>query len=78
MALNSELVAAVWSARFAEKLLETGRQLIAAGPPTAYEYRIARDEDGRIIVAFGPNDHLGGTTGQPSGATSGWFADWRP
>jgi phosphatidylserine/phosphatidylglycerophosphate/cardiolipin synthase-like enzyme len=66
MALNSELVAAVWSARFAEKLLETGRQLIAAGPPTAYEYRIARDdegrpsrdEEGRIIVAFGPNDHL--------------------
>jgi putative cardiolipin synthase len=66
MALNSELVAAVWSARFAERLLDAGRQLIAAGPPTIYEYRIARDgnsrprrdEDGRVIVAFGPNDHI--------------------
>jgi len=66
MALNSELVAAVWSARFAERLLETGRRLIAEGPPTIHEYRIARDangrprrdEDGRAVVAFGPDDHL--------------------
>lgn len=66
MALNSELVVAVWSARFAEQLLKTGRQLITAGPPTAYEYHIARnnagrplrDFDGRPIIAFGPNDHL--------------------
>jgi len=66
MALNSELVAAVWSARFAERLLETGWQLIAGGPPAIYEYRIARDtngrprrdEDGRVIVAFGPSNHL--------------------
>jgi phosphatidylserine/phosphatidylglycerophosphate/cardiolipin synthase-like enzyme len=66
MALNSELVVAVWSARFAEQLLKTGRQLITASPPTAYEYHIARnnagrplrDYDGRPIIAFGPNDHL--------------------
>jgi putative cardiolipin synthase len=66
MALNSELVAAVWSDRFAGQLLKTGGGLIAAGPPTVYEYRIARDdqgrprrdEDGRPIVAFGAKDHL--------------------
>lgn len=65
IALNSELVAAVWSAPFAEQLLKTPRGLIAAGSPQTYEYRIARDSagwpkrnaDGRVIVAFGPTDH---------------------
>lgn len=65
MALNSELVAAVWSVPFAAQLLKTPRGLIAAGPPRTYEYRIARDSagrprrdaDGRVIVAFGPADH---------------------
>jgi cardiolipin synthase C len=65
MTINSELVVAVWSAPFAERLLDLPQQLIAAGPPQTYEYRIARDEagqalrdkNGRVIVAFGPKDH---------------------
>lgn len=66
LAINSELVAAVWSGRLAGQLLETGGGLIAAGPPTVYEYRIARDDQGRPrrdqdgapIVAFGPENHV--------------------
>jgi putative cardiolipin synthase len=61
MALNSELVATVWSETFAERLLEQPRRLIAAGPPRTYEYRIVRDGQGRprrdgkgrVEVAFG-------------------------
>jgi cardiolipin synthase C len=65
MAVNSELVAAMWSQAFAERLLELPQQLIAAGPPHTFEYRIARDADGqplrdadgKVVVAFGPEDH---------------------
>lgn len=66
MSFNGELVAAIWSVRFAAHLLEKPRQLVAAGPPRVYEYRIARDgqgrpirdDDGKVVVAFGPENHV--------------------
>lgn len=65
MGFNGELVAAIWSMEFAGRLMEKPRGLVAAGPPVVYEYRIARDGNGRpkrngkgeIIVAFGAEDH---------------------
>ncbi len=63
MSLNGELVAAVWSTEFVERLLAGARNLIADGP--VFEYRIVRDakgrpkrdSNGRVLVAFGPEDH---------------------
>jgi phosphatidylserine/phosphatidylglycerophosphate/cardiolipin synthase-like enzyme len=65
MALNSEVVAAVWSRRFAREVAAEPRRRIARGAPEVYEYRIARDANGaprrdahgKPIVAFGPRDH---------------------
>jgi putative cardiolipin synthase len=62
MTINSEVIASVWSERFAEHLTETPRRLIARGLPATSEYRIARDpagrplrdKNGRVIVAAGP------------------------
>jgi phosphatidylserine/phosphatidylglycerophosphate/cardiolipin synthase-like enzyme len=66
MALNSELVAAAWSSPLAGDLLQSRRGFIAQGSPLIYEYRIKRDaegnplrdEKGRAIVDFGPEDHI--------------------
>ena len=63
MSLNGELVAAVWSSEFVERLLARAQNLIADGP--VFEYRIVRDSkgrpkrnsNGRVLVAFGPEDH---------------------
>lgn len=65
MAINSEIVVAVWSSEFAEQLTENPRARLAAGAPKTYRYRIVRnqdgtpkrDEDGEPIVEFGPEDH---------------------
>ena len=65
MALNSEVMVAVWSRDFADKLTKNPRARLAAGEPKTYRYRIARDrdgtpqrdEDGELIVEFGPEDH---------------------
>jgi cardiolipin synthase C len=65
MAINSEIVIAVWSSEFAEKLTGNPRARLAAGEPKTYRYRIVRnedgtpkrDEDGKPIVEFGPEDH---------------------
>jgi len=65
MALDGELVAAVWSERFADRLLRKPRHLISGGPARTYEYRIRRDGEGRPVrdrkgkveVAFGPDNH---------------------
>lgn len=64
ISLNSELVVAVWSRRFAEALLEKPHRLIAAGAPRVFRYRIVLDDhgqprlhDGRPVIAFGPDDH---------------------
>ena len=65
MAINSEIVAVIWSKQFSKRLLQKPRGLIAAGPPNVYEYRIARDKsgrperdrDGRVVVGFGPMHH---------------------
>jgi putative cardiolipin synthase len=62
MAVNSEVLAAVWSERFAERLTATPRRLIARGLPATAELRIARDSagrpfrdgDGRVVIAAGP------------------------
>jgi phosphatidylserine/phosphatidylglycerophosphate/cardiolipin synthase-like enzyme len=66
MALNSELVAAAWSSPLAGDLLQSRRGFIAQGSPLIYEYRIKRDAEGnplrddkgRAIVHFGPEDHI--------------------
>jgi phosphatidylserine/phosphatidylglycerophosphate/cardiolipin synthase-like enzyme len=66
MALNSELVAAAWSSPLAGDLLQSRRGFIAQGSPLIYEYRIKRDAEGnplrddkgRAIVDFGPEDHI--------------------
>ena len=65
MAVNGEVVAAVWSERLARQLRAKTERLISVGPPVVYEYRIARDgqgrperdRDGKVVVAFGPRDH---------------------
>jgi phosphatidylserine/phosphatidylglycerophosphate/cardiolipin synthase-like enzyme len=67
--LNSEVVAVVWSERFARAVARGPRRLIASGPPAAYEYRIRRDASGaplrdashRPIVEFGPEQHCSPT-----------------
>jgi putative cardiolipin synthase len=65
MALNSEVVAAAWSAEFARAVAKEPRRIIAAGSPNVYEYTIARDgagnptrdADGHLRITFGPRDH---------------------
>lgn len=65
MAVNSEVMLAVWSPEFATKLTDNPRARLAAGEPKTYHYRIARnedgtpkrDEDGEPIVEFGPEHH---------------------
>jgi phosphatidylserine/phosphatidylglycerophosphate/cardiolipin synthase-like enzyme len=65
MSLNGELAAAIWSDRFAAQLLRKPRRLISKGAPLVHEYRIGRDAEGRprrdgegrLVIAFGPEDH---------------------
>ena len=65
MGLNSEIMAAVWSAPFAQRVGALPRKVLARGTPTVYEYKIKRnargepvlDKNGKPIVAFGPRDH---------------------
>lgn len=65
MATNSEVVLAVWSRTFAERLTAKPRASLARGQPHVYRYRIERNEDGSVrrdeagepISEFGPQDH---------------------
>lgn len=65
MAVNSEIMAAIWSGAFAQQAVEQPMRLLTAGAPTVYEYRVQRDakgeprrdKSGKPIVAFGPKDH---------------------
>lgn len=65
MAVNGEVIAAAWSDPLARQLDAKTQRLILAGPPLVYEYRIARDAqgrpqrdaDGKVVVAFGPENH---------------------
>jgi phosphatidylserine/phosphatidylglycerophosphate/cardiolipin synthase-like enzyme len=65
MAMNSEIVAAVWSRSFARQVAAHPRRMIAAGAPSLYEYRIRRDargkplrgDDGKPRIEFGPEQH---------------------
>jgi cardiolipin synthase C len=65
MAVNGEVVAAVWSEPLARQVRAETQRFISGGPPVVYEYRIARDGqgrperdgDGKVVVAFGPDDH---------------------
>jgi phosphatidylserine/phosphatidylglycerophosphate/cardiolipin synthase-like enzyme len=66
MATNSEVVLAVWSREFADRLTQRARAHLAAGEPEVYHYRIARRpdgaarlaEDGQPVPVFGPLDHF--------------------
>lgn len=65
MAMNSELVAAIWSESVAEDILHPRRQAIREGE-LLVQYRIARTDDGtprrgkdgRVMVEWGPEDHV--------------------
>jgi cardiolipin synthase C len=65
LTLNGEIAAAIWSPGLARRLAAWPAGVIAAGPPTAYEYRIARNRLGRPVygagdeprVAFGAAAH---------------------
>jgi hypothetical protein len=65
MAVNGEVVAAVWSEPLARQVRAETQRFISGGPPAVYDYRIARDGqgrpegdgDGKVVVAFGPEDH---------------------
>ena len=65
MAVNGEVVAAVWSEPLARQVRANTQRFIDGGPPVVYEYRIARDAqgrperdaDGKAVVPFGPGDH---------------------
>jgi phosphatidylserine/phosphatidylglycerophosphate/cardiolipin synthase-like enzyme len=65
MGINSEIMAAIWSQRFAKHVAQRPRARLAAGAPTVYEYNIKRDNRGRAlrddagrpIVIFGPENH---------------------
>jgi cardiolipin synthase C len=65
MTMNSEIVAAAWSEAFARRVLRHPNQMIAAGAPVVYEYRVRRDrkgaplrdDNGRPQIAFGPEQH---------------------
>jgi phosphatidylserine/phosphatidylglycerophosphate/cardiolipin synthase-like enzyme len=65
MAINSEIMAAVWSEEFARTAASQPHWLMNTGAPTVYEYRIRRDArgralrgvDGKPLVAFGPQHH---------------------
>lgn len=65
MEVNSEIMAAAWSRKFALDIERHPRALLVAGAPLVYEYRIRRDADGqpvrdpsgKPVVAFGPADH---------------------
>jgi phosphatidylserine/phosphatidylglycerophosphate/cardiolipin synthase-like enzyme len=66
MLVSGEIMVAVWSRPFADQVAARTRALIAAGPPQAYEYAIARDASGtpvrastgEPVVDYGPGDHL--------------------
>lgn len=70
MAINSEVMLAIWSAPFAQRLTANPRARLAAGPPKTFRYRIAldadgrprHDEEGKPIVAFGPQHHTDADT----------------
>lgn len=65
MAVNGEVVAAVWSEPLARQVRAETQRFISGGPPVVYEYRIARDGqgrperdgDGKVVVAFGAEAH---------------------
>ncbi|HSQ15037.1 MAG TPA: phosphatidylserine/phosphatidylglycerophosphate/cardiolipin synthase family protein, partial [Candidatus Binatia bacterium] len=65
MAVNGEVVAAVWSEPLARQVRAETQRHISGGLPVVYEYRIARDGqgrpkrdgDGRVVVAFGTENH---------------------
>lgn len=65
MAINSEIMAAVWSEEFARAAATQPLWMLKTGAPTVYEYRIRRDAqgqalrsaDGKPLIAFGPQQH---------------------
>ncbi len=65
MAINGEVVAAVWSEPLARQVRAETQRFISGGPPVVYEYRIARDGqgrperdgDGKVVLAFGTESH---------------------
>jgi phosphatidylserine/phosphatidylglycerophosphate/cardiolipin synthase-like enzyme len=70
MAVNGEVVAAVWSESLARQVRAETQRFLSGGPPVVYEYRIGRDGqgrpqrdgDGKVVVAFGTEHHA--TPGQ--------------
>jgi cardiolipin synthase C len=65
MAFNSEVMAASWSPDVVALTESAARRAIERGAPEVFEYRIARNEDGSVLldergeptVEFGPSNH---------------------
>mgnify|MGYP001225182616 CR=1 FL=1 len=65
MAINGEIAVVAWSPELAASIERSAGAMLQAGPPTVYEYRILRDEEGEPVldeegqpqVLFGPQDH---------------------
>ncbi|MFU8817295.1 MAG: phospholipase D-like domain-containing protein [Pseudomonadales bacterium] len=65
LTINGEIAAAIWSEELAARFAEQPYALLRQGPPLIYEYLIERDargrplrdDDGEVLVAFGPADH---------------------
>jgi putative cardiolipin synthase len=62
--VNGEVVGVIWGESQAQRLHHAIDAIISAGPPRSVEYTIARDVDGRPVLAqgqpvvtFGPDDH---------------------
>lgn len=78
MAVNGEIALVVWSETFAARVARPVSAMIAAGPPTTYEYAIVRDAEGRPLrgpdgaprIAFGSEDHADVGGWSPLGAWS--------
>lgn len=66
MRIQGEVAVVVWSAPFAALVARPALRMIDQGPPVTHEYRIKRDAQGepvrdpagRVVVAFGPRDHV--------------------
>jgi phosphatidylserine/phosphatidylglycerophosphate/cardiolipin synthase-like enzyme len=64
MLVSGELMVAVWSKEFAERVALRPEAMIARGAPEVYEYTIERDADGDAVrvngspvIRFGPAQH---------------------
>jgi putative cardiolipin synthase len=82
MACNSEVMAAIWSPDLVRLVERPARLAVEQGEPFVFEYRIeraadgsaARDEQGKVSIAFGACDHC---TPEEWTALTAWWSTIR-